>query len=376
VPRPLRILVITVAHPPLDARIHNRQIRSLLERGHEVTYLAPFSAFGVEAPAGVRGVDVPRSVGRHRLGPVLAAGRIARRLARHHDVVIGHDPELLPVLHALGRPCRGRRDVPAVVWDVHEDVPAQMEMTTWIPGPVKGPATAVATAVEGFTERRLHLTLAEHAYASRFHGEHPVVPNSPRVPAELPAEPPTAPGEPLRLIYVGAITTARGIEEMLELVRRLPDDVRLELIGNAAPALDARLRAIDDPRLDYRGFVPNADALQRLPGALAGLVLLHRHDNYLQSQPSKALEYLAHGVPFITTPNPASAALAESSGAGIVVGHGDVDALLEAVLALRADPERRQAMRVAGHTAALARHDWNRQGREFAEAVEAWAEQR
>ena len=359
----------------MDARIHNRQIRSLLERGHEVTYLAPFSAFGVEPPAGVRGIDVPRSAGRHRLGPVLAAGRIARRLAGHHDVVIGHDPELLPVLHALRR-SRGRRHAPAVVWDVHEDVPAQMEMTTWVPGPVKRPATAVATAVEGFAERRLHLTLAEHAYASRFRGQHPVVPNSPRVPAELPDEVPAAPGEPQRLVYVGAITTARGIEEMLELVRRLPDDVRLELIGNAAPALDARLRALDDPRLDYRGFVPNAQALQRLPGALAGLVLLHRHDNYLQSQPSKALEYLAHGVPFITTPNPASAALAESSGAGIVVGHGDVDGLLAAVLALRDDPERRQAMRVAGHTAALAHHDWNRQGREFAEAVEAWAEQR
>ncbi|NAZ81975.1 glycosyltransferase [Kineococcus sp. R8] len=372
----MRILVVTVAHPPLDARIHNRQIRSLLERGHEVTYLAPFTAFGAQPPAGVRGVDVPRSAGRHRLGPVLAAGRIARRLARHHDVVIGHDPELLPVLHAVARRGRTSRHAPAVVWDVHEDVPAQMEMTTWVPGPVKRPATALATAVEGFTERRLHLTLAEHAYAGRFRGEHPVVPNSPRVPAELPAAVAAAAGEPHRLVYVGALTTARGIEEMLELVRRLPDDVRLELIGNAAPALDARLRAIDDPRLDYRGFVPNEQALQRLPGALAGLVLLHRHDNYLQSQPSKALEYLAHGVPFITTPNPASAELARSSGAGVVVGHGDVDALLTAVLALRDDPARRQAMREAGHTAALAHHDWNRQGREFAEVVEAWAAQR
>lgn len=367
----VKVLVLTVAHPPLDARIHNRQIRALTERGHEVTYVAPWSAFGVTPPDGITALDVPRSVGKHRLGPVAAAGRIARKLAPQHDVVIGHDPELLPVLLAAAR---GRR-APAVVWDVHEDVPAQMEMVTWIPGPVKRPAAAVARAVEGFTERRVHLTVAEHAYVDRFPTRPPVVPNSPRVPAEL-ADEVREPGAPHRVVYVGAITGARGLEEMLDLVQRLPRDVRLELIGNANPALDARLRAIDDPRLDYRGFVPNAEALTRLPGALAGLVLLHDHDNYRHSQPSKVMEYMAYGVPAVTTPIPASAKLVRETGSGVVVEFGDVDGVLKAVLDLRDDPDRRQAMREAGHRAALANHDWNTQGREFVEQLERWAAER
>ncbi|MFB9376699.1 glycosyltransferase [Kineococcus gynurae] len=368
----MKVLVVTVAHPPLDARIHNRQIRAILHAGHEVTYVAPWSTFGAQVPADVHAVDVPRSVGRHRVGPLAAAARIVRRLAPQHDVVIGHDPELLPLLHAIAT----GRNAPAVVWDVHEDVPAQFEMVDWVPGPVKVPAARVATAIEHLTEKRLHLTLAEYAYADRFRRRHPVVPNSPRVPADLPPEEPRLPGEPWRVIYVGAITRARGFDEMVALVDRLPqgpDGMVLELIGNARPDLDAELRAITDPRLDYRGFVPNAEALSRLHGSLAGLVLLHDHDNYKHSQASKALEYMAHGVPVVSTPNPASVDLVRGTGCGVVVDFGDVDGILDTLLQLRDDPDRRQAMRVAGHTAALARHDWNRQGAEFVDALESWA---
>ncbi|SNR87651.1 hypothetical protein SAMN06265360_12647, partial [Haloechinothrix alba] len=35
----MRVLVVTVVHNPRDARIRYRQIRALLEAGHEVTYI-------------------------------------------------------------------------------------------------------------------------------------------------------------------------------------------------------------------------------------------------------------------------------------------------------------------------------------------------
>ena len=37
----MRVVVCTVVHHPADARIFYRQIRALLDAGHDVTYIAP-----------------------------------------------------------------------------------------------------------------------------------------------------------------------------------------------------------------------------------------------------------------------------------------------------------------------------------------------
>jgi hypothetical protein len=37
----VRVVVCTIVHHPADARIYHRQIRALLDAGHEVRYIAP-----------------------------------------------------------------------------------------------------------------------------------------------------------------------------------------------------------------------------------------------------------------------------------------------------------------------------------------------
>ncbi len=369
--------MVTVAHNPEDARVRNREIGALLDRGHSVTFVAPFSAFDVALPVtpsdGLTCVDVPRSVGRHRIGPVAAATwQLWKRLPRH-DVAIVHDPELMPSLIALGTLRRG----PVLVWDVHEDVPAQVEMVPWLAEPVKRPFAALLHVIERLAERRLRLLLAEHLYQGRFRRTHPVVPNSTVVPsAEQNATAATKnPGH--RVIYVGAITAARGLEEMLAIAAALPDDVTLELIGNATPEIDARLRALPATSgVDYRGFVPNRLALARIPGALAGLLLLADKANYRHSQPTKLIEYLAHGVPAISTPHPLPTQLIERTQAGVVVPFGPldatVDAVVEAVLALRDDPHRRAEMGERGRATAEADFSWTNDGKAFVDQLETW----
>ena len=61
----MRVLICTVVHHPADARIYHRQIRALLEAGHQVTYIAPFGEPGapvrnaVLAPGGQPPGDPP-----------------------------------------------------------------------------------------------------------------------------------------------------------------------------------------------------------------------------------------------------------------------------------------------------------------------------
>ena len=42
----MRVVVCTIVHHPADARIYHRQIRALLDAGHEVTYIAPVELAG------------------------------------------------------------------------------------------------------------------------------------------------------------------------------------------------------------------------------------------------------------------------------------------------------------------------------------------
>jgi glycosyltransferase involved in cell wall biosynthesis len=82
---------------------------------------------------------------------------------------------------------------------------------------------------------------------------------------------------------------------------------------------------------------------------------------------------MARGVPVVTTPTPPARALVEQHGCGVVVPFGDAAAAAAAVVALHEDTARRHALGTAGHAAALAEHDWNKDGAAFAETLRGWA---
>ncbi|GAA6525252.1 glycosyltransferase [Intrasporangium sp. DVR] len=359
------VLVVTVVHHPDDARIRFREIEALLEAGHPVTYAAPFSGYGiVPAPrAGLTTVDLPRAVGRRRLSALVAARRLLRTQAPSHAAVIIHDPELL--LAAVGR------RIPHLIWDVHEDTAAAIEVKDWLPVPVRRPAAAAIRALESAAERRHALLLAEPGYTDRFARAHPVIPNTTSVPDTV-----VPPGRD-RVVYLGSVTVARGARVMAEagrLLRERTDGaVTVEIIG---PARDEEShRILDDAQargdLRLHGFVANETALRLVSGSLAGLSLLRDEPNYRHSTPTKVYEYLAHGVPVVTTPLPLARDLVEASTGGLVVPFDDAEAVADAVLRLWNHPEEAARMGASGHSYARAHHDWRSTKDAFVEAVRA-----
>src|SRR5262245_60112959 len=88
----MRICVCTVVHHPEDARILHRQIRALLDAGHEVTYVASFSAHGAVPWRSLTGVDVPRAHGLRRFGSLWVARRTLTSHLYESDLLLIHDP--------------------------------------------------------------------------------------------------------------------------------------------------------------------------------------------------------------------------------------------------------------------------------------------
>jgi glycosyltransferase involved in cell wall biosynthesis len=371
---PCSALVVTVVHNPEDARIRQRQINALIAAGWKVTYVAPFRGFGLEPPparpagpgrGGLRCMNVPRSSGRRRLHAWRAARTIMKVLAEDHDVVLVHDPELLVAAAGLR--------IKNLIWDVHEDPAAALQVKSWMPAVLRRPVGAAWRWAERVAERRYFLLLAEHAYQGRFRRSHPVIANSVSVPEVV------APAGDERVSYLGTVTMSRGCDVMVEvgreLRRRTDGALKLEVIGEAhdPEARQSLQSAAAAGDLTWLGFVRSEEALSRVSGSLAGLCLLRNLPNYRVSLPTKIVEYCALGVPVITTPLPLAANLIHSENVGFEVPWDDPSAVVDTILRLRAEPALRLQMGVNGHRVALREHDWNRLSTDFVRIMDGVA---
>lgn len=367
------VLVMTVVHNPSDSRIWFREVDALLRSGWHVTYVAPFSGYNqcppvqnARPPGSLTCLDVPRAEGRRRSRADRAPRDLLKRLARHHDLVLVHDPELL--VAAAGLRLRN------LVWDVHEDPSAALQVKEWVPKSIRAVAAALWRGAERQAERSYELLLAEFAYQERFRRRHPVVPNTVMVPTN------TLPPGRDRVVYLGTVTEARGCSLMITVARMLAalpgGPVRLEIIGEAPEqkSAEALHQAEQEGILTWRGFLPSQAALARISGALAGLSLLDDLPNFRCSLPTKVVEYGACGIPVITTPLPLAERLVRGANSGLVVPWRDPEAVARAVVALRDDPRHAALLGRNGHATALEQYDWRTWSRRFVHEMELLAD--
>jgi glycosyltransferase involved in cell wall biosynthesis len=162
-------------------------------------------------------------------------------------------------------------------------------------------------------------------------------------------------GEPVAL-YVGALTTGRGLELSIMALNHL-DGVRLRLVGPARPAyLDelvrlARAEGVTD-RVEFAGAVTPAELIQTIREADVGLALIQPVClSYRMSLPNKVFEYVAAGLPVLGSDLPAISELVNEHRIGLLAEPGEVEDVA-AKLGEMLEPERNGAFRDAAREAA------------------------
>ena len=147
-----------------------------------------------------------------------------------------------------------------------------------------------------------------------------------------------APGEPLRVLFVGSLGQRKGLRYLLEAVDALGPGFALTLIGTAPAAPCAPLAAALR-RHRHLPSLPHAAILDEMsrhhvfvfPSLFEGFGLV-------------LLEAMACGLPIIATPHTAAPDLITENREGNIVPIRDPEAIASRLLTLAGDEERRFAM--------------------------------
>lgn len=361
----MRVVHIIDNHSPQDARVHLRQAKSLAAAGYDVHILGGLGAppddsqvtFHPGPGHAVEEIDIGRPLGE-RLTWTYQMYRAARRLRA--DVYHIHEPLLIPT--GLLLKATGAR----VIYDAHEDYRAVARRKS-PPRSLRGLRRTMSyTTVEALARRWFDGIIAATPHIAEVHAgarrlatarNYPVIGTMGRAAESAPY---SARGQ--NVTYVGGITRARGIAEIVRAMALLPSSLgaRLTLAGRfRTPELAEAVAA--EPgwaAVDYLGMLPYEEIPSVLARARAGLVTLHPAPNHTEAMPVKMFEYMDAGLPVIATDFPLWRSIIEEAGCGLLVDPLDPAAIADAIRWLLEQPEKAQAMGERGRHAVRTRLNW------------------
>lgn len=221
----MKVCHLTSAHPQEDIRIFHKECVSLAKAGYD-TYLIScgnsYEKFGVK----LIGIGEQQASRKDRM--IKSAKKVYKAaVALDADTYHFHDPELLPYGLKLKR--AGKK----VIFDSHEDVPAQILDKTWIPKPLRVLVSKVYKAYETYVVKRIDAVVAAtpHIAESFMNRCNKVVTvnNYPKLDDIVFHETPFTDRDAI-VCYAGGIDELRGESIMIEAMKDV--DGQLIIAGN------------------------------------------------------------------------------------------------------------------------------------------------
>ncbi len=348
----MNVCHLTLWHHSGDTRIHIKECASLAKE-HRVFLLTPHRC------------DETDSHGVHVLGTSEGWKGLRKMLRRlfslmrefHLDLLHIHDPKLLP-LGATVKMLTGC----LLVFDDHENHPLEILANRHISPLQRRLKAFIARRVENFLVRFFcdGVVAATDDIASSL-GFHPLtacVRNHPRLDMFTPVE---RYDEVSTIVYVGGLTEARGIKELMEATKRV-EGIRLLLYGGIQDEnIREAVESADGDKISFEGPLP----YDHLPGALRkgeiGAVLYHPVRQHIRALPNKMFEYMAAGLCVLASDFPLWRRLVEENGCGVCVDPTSPEAIAEALEYLKSHPSEAAEMGRRAREMVERRWNWRNQ---------------
>lgn len=355
----MKICHLTSVHSLDDTRILHKECQSLAKHGHDV-YLVGFGTSQISKGVNIIGLDDKPTTRLKRIS--LGARRVVHEgLKLDCDVYHLHDPELILYIPLLRR--KGKK----VIFDSHEDVPAQIFEKDWLP--MRSLISRVYTWVEKYYLKKanalVYVTPSMEQRMREINQNSSLVTNYPILDLDM-----TNDYNPVKdrdyLCFIGGISSKWNHDAVIQALQNV-DGVVYALYGKpSSEAYMEHLKNIDNAGvLDYRGTIPHTDVMNVYSNSLAGISWLKRSPNVGGSEGTlgnnKLFEQMLAGIPVIISDLRLWREIVVENDCGIIVDENDIHGFTQAVQFLKNNPEEAQRMGNNGRQAVINKYNWTTQ---------------
>lgn len=361
----MHVCVFTTVHRPYDVRVFFRECRTLADAGYNVTLLA-HANFEQEEKFGVtvKGLKKPTNRFLRLLSGVKIIGQCFKEKA---DVYHFHDFELL-FGGLLLKWFTGKK----VIYDCHENYPQVAFERAWLPETFRPLLSKIIEFIEPLFARQLDCVICvvpdQQQRFDRNGCKTLLVRNLPRLELFQQAVEKNLPKEN-RIIYVGGLTMVRGAKFMVDIMDELrkdyPDTTLLLLGPFNESYIEKEVKEYISRKnlnkcIEHINFVPHQNVAEFIVQSKVGLIPWQPNQQTLKMVfPNKVFEYMACGIPTVSSDLPSLKYIFNKAQSGLVVAAQDANAHAKAIGELLTNNELAKKLGQNGLDFVSANHNWD-----------------
>ncbi|MCX6312182.1 MAG: glycosyltransferase family 4 protein [Bacteroidetes bacterium] len=364
----MKVCHLTSVHGTFDTRIFLKECRSLAAAGFEMSLVSNHNKD--EVIDGVHLIPVKRRSKGRFLRMFFYTWRIFfAALKTHSKIYHFHDPELFFVgicLRLLGK---------KVIFDVHENVAGQIKNKNWLP--LRNIFAFCYKLIDWLSAKFFYLVLAENSYLeiySKISKRNIVILNMPDIEFLKPYIKTDRKIENrIDLFYVGGVSFERGIDVIINALAILKNHnakVHFHCIGPLYDNVKARIEALENydavkGNITFYGKMKLDEAYKMSLQCHVGLSILKPIENYKKSYSTKVFEYMAVGLPVITSDFDLYRNIVDANHCGFCIDPENAEKLAAVILEFMKCPGIIDEMGKRGILAAEKYYNWSAEAKKL-----------
>ena len=351
-----KVCHVTSVHDALDDRIYYKECLSLTEEGYQVFLVALGETFTKDGIQIIGCGEQPRS--RVERFSKFCKKVFQKALNIDADVYHFHDPEMLKYAAKLAKMHK------VVIFDSHEDVPAQILDKPWIPKRSRQFVSKVYKRLETKYVKELSGVITATEYIENKFKDRAkrteTIKNYPKLDEIIKDE--TAFAERDKAVcYAGGISHIRGEKIMVSAMEEM-EGYSLKLAGNCD---DETLKNSKPKNVEYLGVLSREGVNDLYASSRVGICVLLPTANYINSLPIKIFEYMAAGLPIIASDFPIWREIITEANSGVLVNPEDIVAIRDAIKYYIDHPVEAQETGERGYRVATGKYNWRVEGKKL-----------
>ena len=339
----IKVCHMTSAHGTEDVRIFHKECVSLANAGYEVYEVARGESYDKNGVHIVGVGDIPKS---RRKRMTEGAKRVYQKaLELDCDIYHFHDPELLP--YGLKLKKHGKK----VIFDSHEELPAQIMEKGWIPKYLRPLVSKLAITYELLVTSKIDAVVSATPHIKNIFenkcSKVCAICNYPIL-SEICMFETTFGSRERILCYTGSHIQPGLIENMSRAIENI--DATFVVAGDH--------KVEENGKIKFVGRLSRPEISKLYSQSMIGIQLGKKTPNGERSLPIKIFEYMAAGLPSIIKDYEYFKETFENKGISICVNPENVDEIANAIRYLLDNPEEARRMGENGRRAVEQEFNW------------------